>query len=493
MVEAAPATLPRFAGPGIALVVAVQAALLLAMASAYGPHRDELYFASAGRRLAWGYPDQPALVPLLARVAGELAPDDLVALRLASIGAVCLTSWLAARFARLLGGPALAQVLTAAVVAGSAVIMTFGHRLTTATFDCLAWTALLLVWAHGLREERPRWWLVAGAVAGVGLHAKHGVAFLVLGILVATAVHRRARPVLRTPWPWLGGLVALLLWLPNLVWQARHDWPVLALSADISEEYGGVAGRVALVGELLVAFSPVIAVVWLAGLVALLRRPEWEWARPVGTAFLVTTGVFVATGGKGYYLAGAVPVLVAAGCVRLAARRPRPRSLAVAGAVLVASAAVAWPALVPVLPARTYATSFYADLESDQLETIGWPAYVAQVREVLGSLPRTERATAVVLTGNYGEAGALEWYGVGVPVYSGHNGWRFWGPPPEDAAPVVVVGFDPRDSFVGCRPAGRLRNDVGADNEEAGLPLWVCDRVSGSWSRRWPDLVHYDA
>jgi hypothetical protein len=474
-------------------VAAVQVVVLLVMAPFYGPHRDELYFVSAGQHLAWGYPDQPSFTPLLAGLAHVLAPGSLVVLRLPSILAVVGLALLTAQFARLLGGGRAAQTLASATVAVSALTITVGHRLSTATFDTLAWTAVLVLVTQALLDERPRLWLLAGAVAGIGLNNKHAVVFVLLGVLVGVALTRETRHALRTRWPWLGGLVALGLWTPNLLWQAAHDWPALALSADIAEEYGGLPGRLEMVGQALVMFSPLVSVVAGVGTVALLRRPEWRPARPVAVALLAVAVVFLVTGGKGYYLAGLVPPLVAAGCVVLGERRP-PRRLVRTGTVLALSALVAWPALVPVLPAATYAASPYPAIDQDQLETIGWPEYAATVRSVAEGLPAATRRTAVVFTGNYGEAGALEWYDVGLPVYSGHNGWREWGPPPADASPVVVLGLmDPSVGFSGCEPAATLHNDAGADNGEEGRTVWLCEAVRGSWADRWSELVHYDA
>lgn len=483
---------PAYAWRPVGLVVLVQAVVLLGMAPFYGPHRDELYFVSAGQRLAWGYPDQPAFTPLLARVATEVAPHNLVVLRLWSVLAIGGVVLLAVQFSRLLGAGRAAQVLTAVVVAASALVMTLGHRLSTATFDLLAWTAILVLVTQALADHRPRLWLVAGVVAGVGLNNKHAVVILLGAVLVAVALDPRTRPALRTRWPWLAGLVALLLWVPNLVWQARHDWPVFALSADIADEYGGVGGRIGLVGEAALMFSPVIFVVWVVGLVQLLRWPDWRAARLPALVFLLVTGLFLVTGGKGYYLAGVIVPLVAAGGTWLSGwRRER---VVVPALVLALSAAVAWPALVPVLPPRTFAASFYPAINDDQPETIGWPEYAETVRGVVGALSAEQRSRAVVFTANYGEAGAFEWYGVGAPVYSGHNGWRFWGPPPADAGPVVVVGDDGIvTGFAGCARQATLRNSVGMDNEEQGAGVWVCAGPAGSWGERWGELGHYDA
>ena len=433
---------PKFAVWEIGAVVAALAILLLIMINRYGPHRDELYFVSAGQRLAWGYPDQPLFTPLLARLATELAPHNLLALRLPSIAAALLVVC-AVAFARLLGGGRAAQLLTASTVAASVITVTLGHRLSTATFDTLAWSAVLLAVGHALHDDRPRLWLLAGLLAGLGLNNKTAVAVLLFAVFIGVLLVRGCRAQLRTAYPWLGGLIAILLWLPNLVWQAKNDWPVLALGADIAEEYGGVGGRLGLLAQALAMFSPVIAIVWVYGLVQLFREPAWAKLRPIGVAFLVATVVFLIAEGKGYYLAGAIVPLVAAGCTALAARWSA-RRLVIAGVVLAVSAGVAWPAFVPVLPVRTYASSFYPALDSDQLETIGWPDFVGSVRATVDSLPAEQQASAVVFTRNYGEAGALEWYGLERPVFSGHNAFGDWGPPAEGARPVIVIGLTTR-------------------------------------------------
>jgi hypothetical protein len=473
--------------------VAALSALQLIMVNRYGPHRDELYFVAAGQHLAWGYADQPIFAPLLARLATELAPHNLLALRLPSILAMALLMVCAAAFARLLGGSRAAQLLTASTVAASVITVTLGHRLSTATFDTLAWTAVLLVVGYALRDDRPRLWLLAGVLAGLGLNNKTAVVVLLFAVLLGVLLVPGCRSQLRTAYPWLGGLIATLVWLPNLVWQLRNGWPMFALGADIAEEFGGVAGRLGLLGQALAMFSPLIAVVWIYGLIQLFREPAWAKLRPIGWAFLVATVVFLVAGGKGYYLAGAIVPLVAAGCTALAARWSA-RRLVAAGVVLAVSAAVAWPAFVPVLPVRTYAASFYTALDSDQLETIGWPEYAGTVRATVDRLPVDQRATAVVFTRNYGEAGALDWYGLGRPVFSGHNAFADWGPPPEGARPVIVVGLaDPAATFTDCHVAAMINNDADADNEERGRPIWVCSAPHGGWAEQWPRLVHLDA
>ena len=216
-----------FAWREVGLVVAVQAAVLLAMAPHYGPHRDELYFVSAGERLAWGYPDQPSFTPFLARLATEVAPHHLLVLRLPGLLAAVGIVLLAVHYARLLGAGRGGQVLTAVVVAASAVIITLGHRLATASFDTLAWTAVARA-GHpgdpGRAGHDCGWWPAWSR--GLGSTTSTRSRSCSRASSSPVWLDPAARPELRTRWPWLAGLVAAVMWLPNLAWQAQHGWPV---------------------------------------------------------------------------------------------------------------------------------------------------------------------------------------------------------------------------------------------------------------------------
>ena len=211
--------------------------------------------------------------------------------------------------------------------------------------------------------------------------------------------------------------------------------------------------------------------------------------KPLAWAFLVLVVVFLVTGGKAYYAAGAVPVLLAAGACGLEARWDR-RGMVVAGTVLALSAAVAWPAALPLLPERVFGASFYPDINDDQAEMIGWPALVGTVTDVVD-----ESGARLVVTASYGVAGALEWYGSEVPVFSGHNGYADWGPPSDElVGPVVLVGYEQAPGWaVGCRVVAHVDNGFDVDNEEQGGPVQVCDGPRGSWSDVWDEVSHLSA
>ena len=477
----------------LALLSGGLAALLLVFSPRYGPHRDELYFMTAGRHLAWGYADQPALTPFIARVVSELFGNALVGWRLPSALAagtiVLLTGLLARRF----GGDRSAQLLGAAAMAVSAILLILGHLLSTATFDLLFWTLISFLVVRQLQGADPRGWLLVGLVVGVALHNKTLVAVLVAAVLIGLlAVGPRS--VLRSGWLWAGAGLAVLLWLPNLLWQAGHGWPQLGLARAIA---GGSSGSSEpwwlFLPMQLVLVSPVLVAMWVPGLVRLWRAVELRPVRCFAVAYALLAVVFLISGGKPYYLAGLYPVLLAAGAplvVGWLRRRADARGWVVGGLGL--SLLFNAVLMLPVLPVRALAGTPIVDINYDAGETVGWPAFVATVADVYAGLPPAERSRAVVVTQNYGEAGAVDRYGpdLGLPqAYSGHNAYFDWGPPADTGGPVVLVGFDEaflRTAFGEVTRAATVDNGLGVENEEQGTPVWIGRDLRGSWAEIWP-------
>lgn len=475
----------------VGLVAAVQVAVLLATSTRYGYHRDELYFLEAGRHLAWGYPDQPPFVPLVARLMEDLAPGSVTVLRLPSAIAAAAIVPLTAALAREFGGGRSAQLLAAGSIAVSLVLLGAGHTLSTTTFDLLAWVVISLLAVVILRGGDERLWLAVGLLAGAGLLDDDLVAFLIAALLGGIAI-AGPRRTFRSPWLWAGGILAAAMWAPYLVWQARHGWPELTVSRGIANGASGSSTpRWLLLPEQLVIISVFLAPVWIAGLVRLFRDPELRFARPIGWAYVLLAVVFVIAGGKVYYLAGIYPLLLAAGgqptLSWIQRGRPRLRSVALALA-LVLSALASVAIALPVTPIRElHKTSFEYDIG----ETVAWPTYVREIATAWNGLPASVRAQAAILTSNYGEAGAVDRYGpaLGLPAaYSGHMGFWYWGPPPASATSVLGVGFDPgylERFFASVRLVSRLDNHLQVNNDEQHAPVWLASRLRGSWMAVW--------
>jgi hypothetical protein len=490
-----PGPLADFASWPVLAVAGLLTAILIACSGRYGYHRDELYFIVCGQHLAWGYPDQPPFVPLVARLMTGIAPASLVLLRLPSAIAGGALVVLTGLLTRELGGRRSAQVLAAAIIAAAPVVIGAGHLLSTTTFDLPAWALLCLMLARILRTGNTRLWPVAGLVAGTALLDTDLVGFLIFAVVIGLAVVG-PRQTLRSGWFYAGGAIALALWSPYLAWQGSHGWPELAVAHSIAAGNSGTSAPWWLIlPEQFVLVPVYFAPVWIAGLVRLFGDPEMRWCRAVAVAYPVLAVAFMLTGGKPYYLAGMFPVLLAAGAqptVDWVARGRRRAALVAAGLVL---SLLELPITLPVLPVSAVHDTPIVALNYDAGETIGWPAFVAEIAAVYHSLPPAQRATAIVLTSNYGEAGAVDRFGPadGLPTaYSGHNAFWYWGPPPASATTAIVVGYA-RAQLGFCRSARlavHLNNHEQVDDQEQGQPVWVC-QPDRSWAAIWPSQRHF--
>jgi 4-amino-4-deoxy-L-arabinose transferase-like glycosyltransferase len=422
----------------------------------------------------------------------KLSPNSLTILRLPSALMAGVTVLIAGFTAHELGGGRRAQVVAAACTAVASVVLVLGHLLSTSTFDLLSWGLVTWLVARILRTGERRLWPVTGLVAGIALLNKPLIAFLLLGLAVGLLVVG-PRQVLRSGWLWLGVAIAVLVWTPWLVWQARHGWPQLDVSSSIAA--GGSASsqpRWALLPFQFLLVSPVLAPVWIAGLLALLRRP---WLRPFrlfAVAWIFLVVAFLATGGKPYYLAGMFPVLLAAGSLETEAwlaRGVTRRRTALLGSLVVLSGIVSAFISLPLLPVKSAGP--VVAVNSDVGETIGWP----DLARTVASVYRRVAPGGVIFTSNYGEAGAIDRYGpaLGLPAaYSGHNAFGYWGPPADRPGPVVTVGLSRSElsHFRHCHLAVRIDNSAGVDNDERGEPVEQCAGTRGAWSTIWPKLRH---
>ena len=484
----------RLAWRPVGAVVAGLVALLFATANGYDYHRDELYFRVLGQHPAWGYVDQPPLTPLLGRLATAALGDSLWAFRLPAVLLLAVATVVMALVARELGGTAGAQAL-AALGMLSAFPLIGGHTMVTATADIVVWTLVLLFAIRALRRDQPRWWLAAGAATGIGLYNKHLVVLLLLCLGVALLLVGPRR-VLLSPWLWAGVAIALVLGSPNLVYQVTHGWPQLEMARALARNKGSDA-RATLVPLQIVMLGLPLLAIWVAGIVRLWRDRA---VRAVAVAYPVMCVLVFAIEGQPYYTLGLQLVLYAAGCVPtvrwLTGRRGR---LALVAAAVTVNAVLSAIIALPLVPSSVLGRTPIPAINQVTRDQIGWPAYVRQVADAYRALPDADRAVAVIVTGNYGEHGALARYGgrYGLPaVYSGQNELWYLARPPESATVAVVVGFDGDEwinqRFASCTTAGHLDNGVGVDNEEQGRPIRVCRNPRATWRVLWADFQHYD-
>lgn len=499
--EREPATGPRSARagapgrPGAAwrwvVPAAVTQAVVLTVASlGYGWHRDELYFRMLPP--AWGYVDQPPLVPFLARTLAGVV-DQPWAVRTPATLASAVSVLLVGLLARELGGGRGAQALAAWGYAFSAMPLMLGHLLLTSTLDQAFWLGATLAAVRAVRAG-DRWWLAVGAVVGVASWSRLLVA--VLGLALVTGLLLLGpRRVFRTPWLWAGGAVAALLAAPNLVYQATHDWPQLAMGQALAQNNAGEVRTLAL-PLLLIMLGPVLAVVWGVGLAWLLRVPRRHEVGFLVVAFGVLVAFTLASGAQPHYPVHLLTVMYAAGCVPVArwlATRARWRRAFGAGLVL--NAAFALVLALPVVPLGVLGRTPVPALGPLVGDQVGWPAYVGQVARAWRAVSAGRHAA--VVTSNYGEAGAIARLGpaLGLPMpHSGHNALADR-PPAADVDAVVLVGWQAphlAGLFARCDVVARLDNGLGVDNEEQGAPVAVCTGPVADWATLWPRFRHLD-
>lgn len=489
-----PAGRARLAWKPVLAVTAVAAGVHLAVATRYGWFGDEFYYVICGRHPAWGYVDQPPLTPMLARLAAAIPLDGgLLPLRVLAIAAQAACIVLAAVLAAELGGRRRAQIIAAAAIGGCPVFIGSALLFGTTVVDQLIWAALFVLVARALRLGTTRSWLYAGLVAGIGLENKYTVAVMLVGIAVGLAVCRPE--VLRTRGPWLAAVIALLVALPNLIWDASNGWPNLSMDKSLASEQGGPLGALVQLPELPLFLGGLALIgLWWLGIRHLRSAPQ-RGDRWVLIVAIVAVVLFTLGGGKPYYAAPAIMGLFAAGAVRVE-RLDTGRGRRTWPALIGVSAVTSTLLLLPILPVG-FANAERA-LNKDLMQTYGWPQFVAQAAKAAAPLP----AGAPIFTSDYEEAGALAILGpaagIDRPIYSGHNNYTLWGPPPGRSQTVLVIGsYSSTQLQQLCTSSSEiapytLPDGLTNDDVARHVGFYVCQGPRGSWAQLWPQLKHFD-
>ena len=505
-----PAALPALPALRSALAVgfglaAVKLTLHLWLIERYGYHRDELYFIECGKRIAFGYVDHAPFVPWVAAAAGWF-DHHLIALRLPSVLAGAVSILLTVLLARALGGGVLAQLIAGLSVLSAPAFLRMSKILCIPVFEPLYWTGSALVLTRMLHGGSPKLWIAIGAIAGLGLLTKHSMLFWALGLAVGVVLTPSLRSSLRTPWPWLGALVALGLFAPNLVWQAQNDWATLQFLREISRGMLAEIPRALYAGGQVLYMNPLTLPVWLGGLWFLLSEAGRRY-RLFGWLFLSVFLVQIGMQSKPYYLAPAYPPLFAAGGLlveRLSGRKLWFARAAVAelGAAVIVGALLSLPVLSLERTDRILARAVGwavppIALTHDLHDEYGWREQaqaIARVRDT--ALVPDERSRTIVLTGNYGEASAVEFFGPGLelpPAASGHMNYYLWNLPVADPAAVIAYGLPDKTLhgiFEEVVLVGQIDHPL-AHPKERLLPVYRCRRPRRPLREVWPSLRRY--
>lgn len=481
--------------------------LHLLLSGRYGYHVDELYFIACGRHLAFGYVDHPPLVPWVARLSGELFGYSLISLRLFPALAGALALLLTLLIVRQFGGGRFAQSAAGLAMLVAPVYLRSGSLLCLPAFEVFFWTLGAYLLVRLAKTQDARLWLLVGAVAGIGLLNKHTM--LVWGLGVGTGLLLPPqRRWLRNPYLWSGTLLALLIFLPNLVWQHQHDWPTLEFIRRIDTSMlAGIPRSLFLLGQVLY-LHPLALPVWATGLVFFFTTPGRPY-RTLGWVYIAALVVFLVRHGKPYYLAPAYPALFAGGAVlleqcfqRYSRRWARPVLLVGLGTGGAFTSFFALPVLpLPLTDAllgrMLGAIVQPSDLTGEFHQQYGWEELVDQVAAVYHSLPAEEQQAGVLLTRNYSQAAALDFFGPSrslPPTVSGHLSYYLWGPGQREGKVLIACGLARRhlEPFFGeITEVGRTFHSLalGHDNN---LPIYLCRSPRQPVQEFFPALRNYD-
>ena len=499
----------------VAYLASLKLLVHLACAGVYGLFVDELYFLACGEHLAWGYVDMAPLTALQAWLARSLFGDSMLAIRLFPAVAGAGLVLLAGAIARALGGRRFAQGLTALAVAVAPGYLAVDSYLSMNSIEPLLWMGCALVLIRIIQSDNPKLWLGFGVLAGLGLQNKQTMlmfAFALLAGLLLTGARRR----MANRWFLIGGLVAFLIFLPNLIWMIQHGFPHLEQLANIRRSQRNVSlDPLQFVGQQILAMQPFALAIWICGLWSLLVSREGRPYRALGWAYLLALATLLLTRGRFYYLLPAYPMLFAAGAVAMEKWFERARwrwvRRAYVGLVAVTGVLLA-PIAMPMLPPEIFVR--YAELlgvsqprlehrQSSALpqlfaDRFGWPEMVATVAEVYNALPPEERARTAIYGNSYGEAGAVDFYGpaLGLPkAISGHLTYWYWGPRQYSGEIMIVLGEHRREKlekyFSSVEAVASVGHPYAMASQHA--QVYLCRGPKGrTLEQMWPELKNWN-
>ena len=487
------------------VAAAVVAFAHLATAGRYDLFVNELYFIVCGRHPAFGYVDQPPLIPLLSALT-QIGGTHVWLLRVPAVLAAVALVPLTVAFAQLLGATTRGAWLAAVAAAASPMLTAMTATLTTSTLEPLVWTAIAYCVTRAVVRAEPRMWWWAGVLAGLAFETRYGVIVWIIAVALGLATTAQ-RASLRSTALAVGIAIGALIALPNAAWQFGHGLPFLnVIRNDNADNFTGTP--LVFTIDQIFSINFLLAPLWVTGIVAPFVSPRLARFRFLAIAFVASALLVFLTHGKNYYLAGAYPAMFALGA---AACTALPRLVVVLwSALAAANGALALPLVLPIYsPARLKTTvermpiklrpvekaSVGAPLTQVFSYEFGWREMAASVESVLAALPPSDRARAAIFASTYGEAAAIDVFGSGLPpALSGNNQYYLWGPRGYDGAVVIAVNVDPAVWSRWCdslRVAARYGESRYVMPRERDRPIVVCRGMHPPLTQLWPQLKFY--
>ena len=422
--------------------------------SFYQLHRDEYLYLAEGKHLAWGFMEVPPMLSVLAWITNLFGATSFwVKIWPALFGA--LSFLLVGKIVLSLKGNLFALILAwlPFVVDGYMRLFFLFHP---NFLDVFFWTLMAFTIFNYIQSRENKWLYFFGISAGLGMMSKYSVAFYAVSLLAGILMTRERKIFLNKYFYYACG-IGLLIFLPNIIWQYNHRFPVVHHMGELQEEqlkYNSAIGFI--ISQLLMNFPCVFT--WIAGLFFVFRSSIRSF-RIFGWAYFFVIVLLIVLRGKDYYALGAYPVLFAFGAINLE-RLTSARFKWVRYATVAFSVAVGlfgFPLILPVAKPETLAKYYEVTgmnktfkwedrklhpLPQDFGDMIGWKELAEKTGIVYNSLPPQERAKTMVYCRGYFSAGALNYYWEkeGLPeVYSDNASFLFWMPDKYNINNLILV------------------------------------------------------
>jgi hypothetical protein len=479
----------------------------------YGYFRDELYYIACGENLDFGYVDHPPFIAIVTKLSRLLLGDSLFALRFFPAVAGALALFLTGLIVRELGGKRAAIHLAAVAVLIAPILLAINGFLSMNAFDHLFWTLSAFVLILILKTKNDKLWLVLGAVLGLGLQNKHSIFFFGFGLLVGLSLTQH-RKYLYSTWLSFGALVAFVIFIPHLIWQLVNGWPSIEFIKNASRFKNLSLSPLEFLFGMFTDMHPFCFPILFLGLIFFLFSKYGKDYRVFGWMFLAIFALFMVTRAKTYYIAPLYPVMFAAGAVgieKIIDNWNIPWLKTAMLTFLLGGGVLAAPLALPLLPVRAYIS--YSDflgfspprtedhpmgvLPQHFADMFGWPEMTEAVAKVYLELPDEDREICGIFTQNYGEAGAIDFFGhlYSLPkAISGHNNYWIWGPRSYTGEVMIIIGGDPADHmrvFDSVEQAGLFTHDYVMPYEN-NLPIFVCRKPRVTIEEIWPQVKHFE-
>jgi hypothetical protein len=484
------------------------------LAGGYGYFRDELYYIACSDHLAFGYVDQPPLSILLLWISRFLFGDSLIAIRFFPAIAGALLVFFTGIITRELGGNRFAQIFAMLAVIAAPIYLALDNYFSMNSIDLLLWVIALYLIIKIIKTGNNRYWLALGIVLGIGLLNKISVLWLGFGLSIGLLCTPHRKYFL-TSWPWLAAAIALAIFIPHIIWQIVNQWPTLEFMHNAATMKMVLKSPLDFFVGQIFMINPAILPFWLIGIFAFFFIEKLKEFRLLAWIYLAVCLLLMFSGtSRDYYLAPLYPMLFASGAITIEQfirnrswRWLKPLCIA----HLVIAGIISLPMGLPVLPVERYIE--YADFmgmspEQEERKEMGalpqyyadmhgWQEMVEAIAGVYYTLSPEEREKCAIFTWNYGEAGAIAFFGdsfnLPAPIAT-HNNYWLWGPGETGCNIVIILGGNINlylDIFERVERAAVFSCDYCMPYEN-NLPIYIARDLKIPINQLWPNLKHYD-